>query len=233
MDDTSKARYVYSIFQSIAKNYDRANDRISLGFQHSFKKMLTDRITRKIPHGGKVLDVCCGTGDIAITVAEGRRDLKVTGLDFSPAMLRVARMRRNRSCHNLRFKQGDAMDMPFEDQTFDAVCISFGLRNTGDYFRVLNEMRRVTKEGGYVYCLDSLVPESRLIKPVYTLYFRYIMPFLGGGISRRKAYMWLYHSTRDFLTRQELIRLFVLSDLKNVRDEERMFGACVLVQGQK
>ena len=59
------------------------------------------------------------------------------------------------------------------------------------------------------------------------------MPFLGGGISRRKAYMWLYHSTRDFLTRQELIRLFVLSDLKNVRDEERMFGACVLIEGTK
>ncbi len=233
MDDSKKGRYVYRIFQTIAGSYDRANVRISLGFQHSFKKMLTDRMTRVTPAGGRVLDLCCGTGDIAIALAEKRRDLKVTGLDFSPAMLKIARSRRDRACRNLHFRRGDAMDLPYGEGTFDAVCISFGLRNTGDYSRVLGEMKRVTKKGGYIYCLDSLVPGCRPVRPAYTLYFRFLMPLLGGGMKHRKEYLWLYRSTRDFLSRKELIRLFILMGLKNVGDEDRMFGACVLVRGQK
>ena len=125
------------------------------------------------------------------------------------------------------------MNLPFEDNCFEAVCIAFGLRNTSDYPRVLHEMKRVTKPGGYLYCLDSFVPECVLIKPFYTLYFRHIMPLLGGGILHRKEYLWLYHSTKHFLTRKELKKLFVRKGIQKVQDKNKMFGACVLVWGRK
>ena len=125
------------------------------------------------------------------------------------------------------------MDLPFEDNSFEAVSISFGLRNTTDYSRVLQEMKRVTKPGGYIYCLDSIVPECVLIKPFYTIYFRYIMPLLGGGIHHRKEYLWLYHSTKHFLSGKELKKLFVRVGIRKVQDKNKMFGACVLVWGRK
>ncbi len=234
MDKSSKERYVYQVFQNISKGYDRANQRISLGFQKGFKKMLLGRLKDNTPFGGNVLDVCCGTGDITFSLADMRNDLKVTGLDFSPAMLSKARMRNKRKKRdNVHFRIGNALELPFEDRTFEAVCISFGLRNTSDYSRAVDEMKRVTKPGGYIYCLDSLAPENVLVKPFYTLYFRHIMPLLGGGIHHRKEYQWLYHSTKHFLSRMELKQLFVRVGIQEVQDKDKMFGACVLVWGRK
>ncbi len=234
MDNVSKEQYVYQVFQNISKGYDRANQRISLGFQQSFKRMLLSRLKKNTPYGGKVLDVCCGTGDITLFLADRRQDLEVTGLDFSPAMLSKARLRNvKKRRKNVHFRQGNALDLPFEDNSFEAVSISFGLRNTTDYSRVLQEMKRVTKPGGYIYCLDSFVPECVLIKPFYTIYFRYIMPLLGGGIHHRKEYLWLYHSTKHFLSGKELKKLFVRVGIRKVQDKNKMFGACVLVWGRK
>ena len=170
MADSSKAARVLRIFESIAGDYDRANARISLGLHKSWKRMLIRRLSRGLPHEGKVLDLCCGTGDIAIALAKERSDLQVTGLDFSPAMLARAG-ERGEGMANLRFVQGDAMALPFPDESFSAAAISFGLRNTADYAQVLREMRRVTVSGGEVLCLDSFVPDSVLVKPFYRLYF--------------------------------------------------------------
>ena len=234
MDKVSKERYVYQVFQNISKGYDQANQRISLGFQKGFKKMLLSRLKENTPFGGNVLDICCGTGDITFSLADIRPDLQVTGLDFSPAMLSKARMRnKGKKRNNVHFRKGNALELPFEDNSFEAVCISFGLRNTSDYSRVSDEMRRVAKPGGYIYCLDSFAPENALVKPFYTLYFRHIMPFLGGGIHHRKEYLWLYHSTKHFLSRKELKKLFVRLGIQEVQDKDKMFGACVLVWGHK
>ena len=90
MADHSKEQHVYDVFQSISDGYDHANNRISLGLQKSWKKMLTDKLIANTPRGTNILDVCCGTGDIALKIADARHDLKVTGIDFSPAMLEVA-----------------------------------------------------------------------------------------------------------------------------------------------
>ena len=132
MPETSgKEKTVYQIFQKIAGRYDRSNVLISLGLQGRWKRMLTGRLIKNLPEGAAVLDVCCGTGDIALELACARRDLRVTGLDFSPAMLKEAEKRR-RGRKNVRFLQGNAMALPFRDAVFDAAVISFGLRNTAD-----------------------------------------------------------------------------------------------------
>jgi demethylmenaquinone methyltransferase/2-methoxy-6-polyprenyl-1,4-benzoquinol methylase len=134
---------------------------------------------------------------------------------------------------NLQLLQGDAMKLPFADGTFDAACISFGLRNTPDYRRVLREMRRVVRPGGKVYCLDSFVPDNPVILPAYRLYFRYIMPVLGGGRKYRKQYTWLYQSTELFPRRRELMKQFARTGLEQVQSRSRMLGACVLIEGTK
>ena len=232
MAEQNKQTRVYGIFQSISTDYDRANARISLGMQKNWKQMLVNRLAESLPKGASVLDVCCGTGDIALDTAEKRGDLQVVGLDFSPAMLAVAEGKKNGK-ENVRFLQGDAMALPFGENTFAAACISFGLRNTADYEQVLREMRRVVEPGGAIYCLDSFVPENPLIKPFYRIYFRYIMPLLGGGKKHRQEYQWLYESTQVFLQPRELEKLYRSVGLKEVGRKKRMFGACVMIWGQK
>ena len=232
MAEQNKQTRVYGIFQSISTDYDRANARISLGMQKNWKQMLVNRLAESLPKGASVLDVCCGTGDIALDTAEKRGDLQVVGLDFSPAMLAVAEGKKNGK-ENVRFLQGDAMALPFEENTFAAACISFGLRNTADYEQVLREMRRVVEPGGAIYCLDSFVPENPLIKPFYRIYFRYVMPLLGGGKKHRQEYQWLYESTQVFLQPRELEKLYRSVGLKEVGRKKRMFGACVMIWGQK
>lgn len=251
---SGKEKKVYRIFQRIAGRYDRANERISLGLQGRWKQMLTRALSRELPEKGQVLDVCCGTGDVSLLLAEARSDLSVTGIDFSPAMLKVAEQRKARAVlrgkrsrgtdrrkrgggtegrAQVRFLRGNAMALPFRDGAFDAAVISFGLRNTADYRKTLSEMKRVVKEGGTVACLDSFVPGSGLVQPFYRFYFRILMPLLGGGLKYREEYQWLYQSTKEFLRREELAGLFRDLGLGKVRAESRMFGACSLVSGVK
>ena len=232
MAEQNKQSRVYGIFQSISRDYDRANARISLGMQKSWKQMLIGRLAETLPEGAGMLDVCCGTGDIALDTAERRKDLQIVGLDFSPAMLAVAE-EKNNGKHNVRFVQGDAMALPFEENQFAAASISFGLRNTADYEQVLREMRRVVEPGGAIYCLDSFVPENPLIQPFYRIYFRYIMPLIGGGRKHQQEYRWLYESTQTFLQPGELEALYRKVGLKEVGRKSRMFGACVMIRGQK
>lgn len=232
MAERTKGEKVYRVFQHISQNYDGANERISLGLERGWKKHLIRAVARQAEENSCVLDVCCGTGDISLALAKARPDLQLTGLDFSPAMLAVAK-EKGRAFSNVTWQQGDAMHLPFADNTFSAVCISFGLRNTADYLHVLREMTRVVKPAGWVYCLDSFVPDSVVIKPFYSLYFRYIMPFLGGGWRYRKEYTWLWQSTRDFLRKKELFALFGQAGLTDRKMESHLFGACVLHQGKK
>lgn len=232
MDEPSKRDRVFQVFQHISFSYDKANWRISLGMERSWKRKLIDTLLRRAAPGGAVLDVCSGTGDIAIAVAKSRPDLQVAGLDFSPAMLDVARQK-SQALPNVSWREGDAMALPFSDDTFSAACISFGLRNTADYSQVLHEMARVVRPGGWVYCLDSFVPESPLIRPAYELYFRGIMPLLGGGARYRQDYLWLWKSTQEFLKRDEVLGLFRQAGLQESGYESFLFGACVLHSGKK
>lgn len=228
--DNAKEIKVYDIFERIAASYDRANTRISLGLHKQWKKMLTRRLVQNTPLRTQLLDVCCGTGDIAVRVAEQRPDLYVTGLDFSPAMLAEAK---RRAAVNVRFLQGNAMSLPAADNIYTAACISFGLRNTADYEQTLREMLRVVKPDGYIYCLDSFVPDNPLIRPFYRIYFRFLMPLFGGGFSGARDYRWLYESTEHFLRKHELVQLFRDIGITEIKTESRMFGACVLVWGRK
>lgn len=240
---------VFRVFEKIAKGYDSANVRISLGMQDSWKKMLIRELSRADACGAgtdedpaeggsrrrvRILDLCTGTGDIAIGTAERRNDDQIIGMDFAPSMLRVAAVKaKRRGITNIRWRKGNAMKIPCGDESFDAVSISFGLRNCADPETVLREIFRVLKPGGRVLCLESFVPDSAWVRPFYRLYFGHIMPLVGGGYSCRKEYEWLQESTESFLRAQGLSDLMTGCGFRGVSMRRRMMGACVLHIGHK
>ena len=194
--------HVHGVFESIAQQYDSANDRISLGMHRLWKQALEDVAVSTCSHpdagAGLVLDVA---------------------------------RHRTQDLQNVMLVEGNAMSLPFDDDTFDSAVISFGLRNTPDYEQVVGEMMRVVKPGGVVACLDASVPDSKLIDPFYQFYYKNIMTFLGGGFSHHDQYEWLYESTQEFLRKDELKALFEKVGLAYVSVRPFMFGAAALHVG--
>lgn len=229
MENREKEKKVYDVFQEICEGYDSANLRISLGMEKRWKKELAELF--KNGSGPKsFLDVCCGTGDMAIAIKHSFPSCAVTAIDFSPAMLAVAK---KKAAAGIDWLEGNAMALPFDDGSFDGACISFGLRNTPDYLQVLSEMRRVVRKDGMVACLDSFVPESRFISFFYNIYFKRLMPLIGGRRVHREEYRWLADSTELFLRPTELKALFEAVGLRSVKLRKMMFGACCLHWGIK
>lgn len=231
MNTNQKSKFVHEIFENIHTQYDKVNNRISFGLQKNWKQELVDKIARETPKEGDFLDVCCGTGDISIYLAKKREDLNIIGIDFSAAMLQEA-IKKSKNL-DIVWKEADALSLPFADNSFSAVAISFGLRNTVDYEKVLNEMKRVVKKKGVIYCLDSFIPDCLWIQPFYKIYFKYIMPVFGGGKKYYKEYAWLYKSTEQFLRKKELVSLYDKLGLTDIKYYSNMYGVCVLVQGKK
>lgn len=228
----TKSEKVYRIFEEISQDYDEANERISAGQHQKWKKEMVSQVIRHTGARGSVLDLCCGTGDIALSLARECPSMSVTGADFSPSMLSVAR-KKGSDISNVAWVQADAMKLPFEDGTFGSAVISFGLRNTPDYRQVLSEMARVTGPGGLVCCMDASMPDSPVILPFFKLYFGQVMPILGGGREKMADYIWLHESTEQFLTKKQLCDLFREVGLQNVTYRSFMFGSCALHTGIK
>ena len=231
MNNEEKSKYVHDVFENIHNQYDKANNRISFGLQKKWKEDLVNKILEDTPKNGKVLDVCCGTGDISISLAEKRGDLSITGVDFSSAMLNEA-VKKSENL-NIVWQKADALSLPFEDSSFSVATISFGLRNTVDYEKVLKEMIRVVKKDGYIYCLDSFVPDNMWIQPFYKMYFKYIMPLFCGAKKYTKEYVWIYEATEQFLKKKELISLYEKLALKEIKYCSKICGACLIIQGKK
>jgi demethylmenaquinone methyltransferase/2-methoxy-6-polyprenyl-1,4-benzoquinol methylase len=229
-----KEEKVYRIFQDIAQNYDRANDWISLGQHRRWKRTLVDTVARFTKGHGAVLDLCCGTGDVALSLAGEQPGLLMVGMDFSPSMLKVAEQKREKmGLGNVQWVNGSAMALPFPNDAFDCSVISFGLRNTTDYKKVLSEMMRVTKPGGVICCLEASWPDARWVHPFFQIYFKYIMPLLGGGRSKKPEYQWLHDSTKQFLSKREVLDLFQDTGLEQVSYRSFLFGTCALHTGFK
>ncbi|MGN2619321.1 demethylmenaquinone methyltransferase [Bacillus stercoris] len=214
----SKEQRVHGVFEKIYKNYDQMNSVISFQ-QHKKWRDKTMRIM-DVKEGAKALDVCCGTADwtIALAKAAGKSG-EIKGLDFSENMLSVGQQKvKDGGFSQIELLHGNAMELPFDDDTFDYVTIGFGLRNVPDYLTVLKEMRRVVKPGGQVVCLETSQPEMFGFRQAYFIYFKYIMPFFGKLFAKSyKEYSWLQESAREFPGMKELAGLFEEAGLKNVK----------------
>jgi demethylmenaquinone methyltransferase/2-methoxy-6-polyprenyl-1,4-benzoquinol methylase len=230
-----KAEFVHQVFESIAKDYDRMNTLLSFRRHKAWRKFAMRKMNVK--PGETALDVCCGTCDWAIALAKASRTGKVTGLDFSQNMLEVGRekLARENLLSQVELVQGDAMRLPFPDNTFDHATIGFALRNVPDLVQVLNEMKRVVKPGGQVVSLELSKPTWPPFRAVYYLYFERILPWLGKLFAGRyEQYRWLPESLVHFPDYQELAK--IMSEEVGLTDVEvypLTFGITALHIGRK
>lgn len=190
--------------------------------------------TMNVQKGSKALDVCCGTADwtIALSEAVGSKG-QVTGLDFSENMLEVGKQK-TASLENIQLVHGDAMNLPFDDNSFDYVTIGFGLRNVPDYLSALKEMHRVLKPGGMVVCLETSQPTLPLFKQIYSLYFKFVMPIFGKMFAKSKEeYEWLQQSTFNFPDKQTLKGLFFEAGFNDIIVRSFTGGVAAMHLGYK
>jgi demethylmenaquinone methyltransferase / 2-methoxy-6-polyprenyl-1,4-benzoquinol methylase len=213
----SKEQRVHHVFEKIYENYDKMNSVISFQQHVRWRKDTMKRMNVK--PGSKALDVCCGTADWTIALANSvGPNGEVFGLDFSENMLKIGQKKvKQLGLNQVELIHGNAMELPFEDNTFDYVTIGFGLRNVPDYLQVLKEMNRVLKPGGMAVCLETSQPTMIGFKQLYYFYFRFIMPTFGKIFAKSyKEYSWLQESARDFPGMKQLASMFESADFKNV-----------------
>lgn len=225
---------VRQLFDRIAANYDTTNNVISLGSHKKWRKKTMQQLA--LEPGGKVLDLCCGTGDWTIALAQAVGSTgAVVGLDFSSEMLAIAKTKLAAAniFSQVTLLQGDAMKLPFADNSFDVVTIGFGLRNVPDAAQVLREMQRVVVPGGMIACLETSQPENRLIYPFWQLYFK-LMPVIAKFKHNDKQdYVYLQQTTQHFFSAKQLETLFRSTGLIQTNYQSFMFGASCLHTGIK
>lgn len=166
-----KEQFVHAVFENIAPKYDIMNDIISFRRHKAWRKFTMAKMN--MSPGDTAIDLCCGTCDWTISMAEASGG-QITGLDFSENMLQFGRRKVNERglSDRISLVQGNAMNLPFEDNTFQYATIGFGLRNVPDLHQVLREMQRVVKPGGMVVCLEMSKPTWQPFKGIYYFYFQ-------------------------------------------------------------
>lgn len=235
MNRANKEQHVHAVFESIAPKYDFMNDLLSFR-QHKYWRSFTMRKMNVRP-GQSAIDLCCGTCDwtIAIAQASGGGG-NVVGLDFSQSMLEVGRGKVDKAglSGTIELVQGNAMELPFEDNRFDYATIGFGLRNVPDLDKVLSEMRRVVKPGGKVVCLELSKPMKEPFRSIYYFYFEKVLPMLGKMFAKRyEQYKWLPESLAAFPDMVQLGERFEAAGLKDVQIYPLSLGIAALHIGTK
>lgn len=198
---------VRGMFDGIARVYDPMNRLMTAGLDQRWRRLAVSEI---VWPGDRVLDVCCGTGDLA--VAAERRGGRVVGLDFSERMLERAR----RKSGTIEWVRGDALALPFADGEFDAATVGFGVRNLADLEGGLRELRRVLRPGGRVAVLEITRPSGAL-RPFFRLWFDVLVPTAGRVLPGGKAYTYLPASVRRFPGPEDLSGLLRRADFDDVR----------------
>jgi demethylmenaquinone methyltransferase / 2-methoxy-6-polyprenyl-1,4-benzoquinol methylase len=224
-----KAHIVQTLFDGLATHYDPLNQVISLGMHWGWKKKAIQAL--RLQPGQHALDVCTGTGDnLGLLVNAVGPQGQVEGLDFSANMLAIAQ-KRYATVPNVHVQQGDALALPYADNTFHAALITFGLRNVVDREQCLSDMQRVIKPGGWVVNLDT-TPDPWL--PGFNWYFQNIMPKLGKLFADNEdAYRYLATSTTGFISPKGIIALFEKIGLQSVYGKRMALGSVAMVAGQK
>jgi demethylmenaquinone methyltransferase/2-methoxy-6-polyprenyl-1,4-benzoquinol methylase len=235
---------VHELFAKIAPRYDLINDLQSFGLHRYWKGRVVN--LAQVKAGIRALDVCCGTGDLALAMA--RRGALVTGVDFSEEMLEVARGRVSKvqspkskvqalsseAGAGIKFVCGDAEQLPFPENSFEVVTIGYGLRNLASFETGLKEMQRVAKGGGRLIVLDFGKPENRILRTLYFGYLRLFVPLLGlvfcGSVD---AYSYILESLKHYPAQRGVAEAMERIGLVNVRIINLLGGIMSINYGEK
>jgi len=231
-----KRKYVHTIFSSIAKRYDLLNSLLSLKRDKRWREF-TAQVSELKP-GSKVLDVCTGTGELALVYSRATGNgTRVIGTDFCYEMLMVGKSKVEKQHNGDRFLPiaADTLNLPFADNSFDVVSVGFGIRNVTDLKRGIQEMMRVATPGGRVVILEFSQPENPVFKSIYYLYFKKILPLIGNIISKNNddAYGYLPNSVVKFPGKQRLKEIMEECGLESVEIYAQTFGIVTIHLGHK
>jgi demethylmenaquinone methyltransferase/2-methoxy-6-polyprenyl-1,4-benzoquinol methylase len=222
------AGFVRDMFARVAPRYDFLNHLLSFHIDRLWRRAVPPRFRDILARpGARVLDLCCGTGDLALAL-ERHGPAAVIGSDFCHSMLLLARQKRL-----ARMVEADALRLPFADAAMDLVTVAFGFRNLADYDAGLREIKRVLRPDGWAAILEFSEPTGPLFGPLYRFYFERILPPVGGAVSGdRAAYAYLRSSVLKFPPPDELAAWMREVGFRNVSYQRLTFGAACLHCGQ-
>ncbi len=231
--ELGKKEQVTKMFDTISKNYDGLNRVISFGIDVKWRKKVV-KIVEKT-HPKSVLDIATGTGDLAIALAKTNAS-KIIGFDISSGMLEIGKQKvvKSNLQNTVEMVLGDSEDMPFEDNTFDAITVAFGVRNFETLEKGLSEILRVLKPNGIFVILETSIPTKTPYKQGYKLYSKYILPLIGKLFSKdRSAYQYLSESASVFPYGEALNNILTKIGFISVKDFPQTFGVATIYTSSK
>lgn len=230
--EATKKSQVEDMFDNIAPKYDLLNHALSMKIDVLWRNKLVKMMKEDAPQ--EVLDVATGTGDLAIAVEKGT-DAKVVGLDLSQQMLNVGviKIKKLKLDGKISMLKGDAENLPFEDNRFDAVSVAFGVRNFENLTKGLAELRRVVKENKSVYILEFSKVEG-FLGPFYMFYFKNILPAIGRLVSKdNRAYTYLPDSVNAFPFGEKMRQILLDTGFKKVEYKKLSLGIATIYKATK
>ena len=230
----SKKVQVENMFDSIAPKYDVLNHTLSLNIDKIWRRKVARIVSKTKPD--TVLDVATGTCDLAIVTARKAHPQSVCGIDLSEEMLNVGRQKVQKANLSdiITMQKGDAENLPFGDNTFNAITVAFGVRNFENLEAGLREMLRVLKPGGSCVVLEFTMPTAFPVKQLYNFYFRHILPLIGRLVSSHKsAYTYLPESVKAFPQRADFVRIMEQCGYSNARFRSLSLGIAAIYVANK
>lgn len=234
VDERQAAEFVRGMFGGIARRYDLLNHLLSFNLDRRWRRKAVERVARLVTSPeARILDLCCGTGDVLIEL-EQRRHGPALGADFCHPMLTEAAGKLRRRALRSSLFEADGLNLPLADESLDAIAIAFGFRNFANYGKGLSEMLRVLKPGGIVAILEFSQPRSAIFARLYDWFSAALLPRIGGLISgSRQAYSYLPESIRKFPGAEQLAARMRQAGFARVEYDLLTFGAVALHVGWK
>ncbi len=225
---------IAAMFDRISPKYDRLNHLLSFNIDKAWRRKTAKFAAKSRPK--TILDLATGTADLAIVLAKYNPQAHIIGVDFSEKILEIgeAKIKAQDLENQIELRSGDAATLPFEDNAFDAVTVAFGVRNFENLDKGLSEISRVLKPNGKAFILEFSMPERFPIKQLYHLYFKHILPKIGGWVSKDKnAYSYLPASVERFPKPDDFLRILSEKGLVNNGKKPLSFGIATLHWGNK
>ncbi len=230
----AKKEYLINLFGSVHQRYDLLNHVLSLYLDKSWRKSLIEQV--HAVHLKRILDVCTGTGDLALEFAKRYPLAQIIGIDISDQMLKIGLLKIKKAGlnRNITLQQSDLFHLPFKDEVFDAVSIGFGFRNLHDFRGGVKEMARVLKKDGLLLILELTLPQAPFLRKIHLIYLRNILPKIGGLISGSKSsYEYLSDSIMRFPKKDEVIEFLKAEGLREVQHVALSRGIASIFKGVK